>query len=135
MFPLRWLVRLGAVALMLGAVLGCGSDPAPKTYPVQGSVTLDKKPLEKGTIYFKIVQTGDLASFEIKDGEFSGKLPEGERRVEIVSMVSKGVKDFNGMKGEVTENVIPPDYNVNSKLTATVTRDGPNKFTFDVKSK
>ncbi len=130
----RWLVCLIAGALALSSVSGCDKPP-PKRYPVQGKVNLDKKPLEKGVIYFKIIETGEIDTFQVQNGEFAGQLAEGERRVEVVSYVSRGEKDFGGMKGEVQENLIPAQYNLDSKLTAKITPTGPNQFAFELTSK
>ena len=97
-------------------------------------MTHDGHPLAEGTVYFKTAQTGAIDTFPVKDGKFEGTAEVGERRVEISAYRTK-TGNFNGMKGEVKENLIPAPYNVNSKLTATVTPDGPNTFQFDVKSK
>ncbi len=120
------------VSVMLG---GCGSGepPAPKKYPVSGKVTQDGKPLPEGTILFKTVAAGSVQSMDIKDGEFRGEAEAGDRRVEINAYrVITG--DFNGMKGEVQESLIPPRYNTASTLTAKVTAGGANQFTFEVTS-
>ncbi|MBA4191334.1 MAG: hypothetical protein C0467_25410 [Planctomycetaceae bacterium] len=131
----RWVLYLLGVALGIPSLNGCGKPATPKRYAVQGRVTLDKKPLEKGVIYFKIVESGELNTFQIQNGEFAGELGEGERRVEIVSYVSRGERDIGGMKGEFQENLIPAHYNIDSKITATVTPTGPNQFVFDLVSR
>lgn len=125
---------LAVVAFLAAApLLGCGAS-GPKVYPVSGTVTLDRKPLADGVIYFKTLQTGTLETFPVKDGEFKGDAQEGDRRVEI-SAYRTTIQGSGAMKGEVKENLIPPRYNVDSKLTAAVTRDGPNTFKFDLASK
>jgi hypothetical protein len=132
---MSWICRLlnaGGLVVLFAAVVGCG-DSGPKKFPVQGTVTLDKKLLEKGTIYFKTLQTGVVDSLEIVNGEYRGDVAEGERRVEIVSYRMK-VQDLNGMKGEVQENLVPRQYNTDSKLSATITA-GPNQFPFELFSK
>ncbi|OWK40476.1 hypothetical protein FRUB_05395 [Fimbriiglobus ruber] len=120
--------------LILGGFVGCGGGQTVKTFPVEGTVTLDKKPLEKGTIYFKTVETGALDTLDIRDGKFHGQASEGQRRVEIVSYETK-IMGTGAMKGEVQFNLIPPKYNSESKLTETVKPGGPNQFTFDLASK
>jgi hypothetical protein len=125
---------LSVVAVLAASLLlGCGAS-GPKVYPVSGTVTLDGKPLPDGVIYFKTLQTGTLETFPVKDGEFKGQAQEGDRRVEI-SAYRTTIQGAAGMKGEVKENLIPPRYNVDSTLTAAVTRDGPNTFKFEVASK
>ena len=39
----------------------------PLKAPVSGSVTLDGKPLDEGTIYFKTVQQGSVDRMDIKE--------------------------------------------------------------------
>jgi hypothetical protein len=134
MSRVRWFVRLAALAAAAG-VAGCAKENTPKRYPVSGTVTLDKKPLDKGVIFFRVVATGELDTMPVEKGAFSGRTGEGERRVEVVSEVSRGEKDFGGMKGEFHENIIPAKYNVDSTLKATVTAAGPNTFAFDLTSK
>jgi hypothetical protein len=127
-----------AAWLLLGASLamvGCfGGPPEPSRYPVSGSVMLDGMPLPEGKINFMTPQTGAIDSLDIKDGKFSGKAQAGDRRVEInayqVEVVNK-----DGMQSEAQTDLIPPEYNKESKLTATVTAAGPNTFSFEVKSK
>ncbi len=131
MFSSRGLVTVCCLALILAGTGGCG-EAGPKKYPVKGTVTLDKKPLANGTVYFKTIETGAIETFEILNGEFQGQALEGERRVEIVSYISKGEKDFDGMKSEVTVNVVPPKYNTDSRLTASVTATGPNEYAFEL---
>ncbi len=116
--------------------VACQNGPAqPKKHAVSGTVTLDGKPLsETGMIYFKTIATGDIDAMEIKDGKFSGSAIPGERRVEIV-VYRVTMQDLNGMKGEVKENLIPPRYNSETTLTAKVTPEGPNQFSFELTSK
>ncbi len=123
--------------LVIGFALpGCGSDgpPQPERYPVSGTVTLDGKPLETGTIYFKTVATGGIDGMEIHGGQFSGDAEAGERRVEISSMRTI-IADMGGMQSEAQVNDIPPRYNSESNVTVNVTPEGPNDFTFEVTSK
>lgn len=133
---MTWLHKWTAsavVVLILVAQIGCGKA-GPKVVTVSGTVTYDGQPLAEGTVYFKTPETGAINSLPVKNGKFEGNAEVGERRVEINAYRTKS-QDFNGMKGEVKENLIPTRYNADSKLTATVTADGPNTFQFEVKSK
>lgn len=128
------LPRIASLVLLLGllALLGCGSK-GPKRSPVSGTVTLDGKPLAKGVVYFKTVQTGAIDTLPVNDGKFEGQAEEGARRVEINSYRSKTIS--GPMGGEVQENLVAPRYNSESTLTATVTPTGPNSFKFEVEGK
>lgn len=136
MHSVSWAARLAAVVAAVAGLVGCADKVnAPKRYPISGTVTLDKKPLDKGEIYFRVVATGELDILPVEKGAFSGQTGEGERRVEVVSIVSRGEKDFGGMKGELQENIVPSKYNIDSNLKANVTPAGPNTFAFDLTSK
>jgi len=128
-----WCALILVFFLVLPSLVGCGHR-GPKVFPVSGTVTVDRQPLADGLIYFKTVQTGVAESFPIKDGAFEGQAQEGERRIEIYSYRTK-VENFSGMKGEVKENLIPNRYNLESNLTAKVTPNGPNQFTFELTKK
>jgi hypothetical protein len=122
------------ICVTLTACQGDGRKEA-KKYPVSGAVTLDGKPLiEDGLIYFKNIAAGSIDTMNIKDGQYSGSSEAGDRRVEIYVFRVK-TQDFNGMKSEVKENLIPDRYNVESTFSAKVTPEGPNKFDFEMTSK
>ena len=129
-WPLR-IVRLSL--LILPFLLGCGPS-GPKMLPIGGAVTIDGKPMADGLIAFKTIQTGDIETMKVKEGRFGGNVKEGDRRVEIYMFGTKK-GDFNGMPMEFKSNVIPPRYSSASTLTAKVTGEGPNQFTFDIQSK
>jgi hypothetical protein len=113
--------------------MGCGPS-GPKVVPVSGTITMDGKPLADGLVSFKTVQTGDIETISVKDGQFQGKAEEGDRRVEIYTFrINKG--DFGGMPREFKQNLVPPRYSAESTLTAKVTSEGPNQFVFEIKSK
>jgi hypothetical protein len=121
------------VLLVLSASIGCGkSEPQP--VPVSGTVSLDGHPLTEGFLYFKTIETGAVERFDIAAGEFQGKALAGTRRVEIYSNRPKTVI-IDGAPVEVPDNVVHPSYNTESTLTAEVTPEGPNRFTFEVKTK
>jgi hypothetical protein len=102
--------------------------------PVSGTITMDGKPLTDGLVSFKTVQTGDIETMNVKDGQFRGNAKEGDRRVEIYTFrINKG--DFGGMPMEFKANLVPPRYSSESTLTAKVTTEGPNEFAFSIQSK
>jgi hypothetical protein len=130
-------LRVAAWLLLAASlpVVGCSSGPKePARYAVSGTVTLDGAPLPEGKINFMTPDTGAIDTLDIKEGKFSGKAQAGDRRVEI-NAYHVEVVDKDGMKSEAQTDLIPPEYNKESKLTAQVTSGGPNTFSFDVKSK
>ncbi len=120
------------LATML-TLAGCGT-PGVKLAPVSGTVTLDGAPLAEGTVYFKTVATGAIEAFAVKGGQFSGNAEPGERRVEVTAYRSTP-RPNDPMKGVTQESLVGANDNTGSKLTATVSAEGPNAFTFNVKAK
>lgn len=115
----------------LSASIGCAPSPPPLVQ-VSGTVKLGDQPLLEGFMYFKTIATGNLERFEIVNGEFKGKALPGVRRVEIYANRRVTV-EIDGKDVEVPENIIDRSFNLDSTLTAEVTSEGPNRFTFTVK--
>lgn len=130
----------------LAAVLLCamsiGCDQGPQRIPVSGSVELDGKPLATGSLLMTPLKSGPVAGCDIKDGRFEMPMERGpgpgEYRVEITAYRPTGKKlydsDFN-VSTETLEPIVPARYNTATELTATVSDEIENKFTFDLKSK
>lgn len=121
------LVRLGCGFLML-ALLGCGGKVM---VPVSGAVSFNGTPVEEGEIVFQPEDASEAPDAgAIKNGEFAFKANVGARKVQI-----RGLKTIKVMEmGPVKENYIPEKFNAKTTLTETITAQGPNRFTFDLKS-
>jgi len=137
------LSQFAAIAAVLASVAGCssGGRPAEKTYPVSGTVTLDGQPLAEGEIIFKDPAKGDVYLGQIKDGKFELQASAGPKRVEIYAYkmeLDPVAREMYGEEAQPTKvNYIPPRYNTESTLTATVeaaTDKGKNSFEFAITS-
>lgn len=148
------LFPLAPAGFLLAAALatGCGSGtlaPLPVAN-VSGTVTLDGKPLEKGTISFATDGRSPQV-FEIRDGKYNGAAMVGSNSISISSrkpIVFAGGKDPSGgrLKGSSQggppgappsvpeEETLPAVYNKDSKESRVVESGGANKFDFDLKS-
>jgi hypothetical protein len=121
---------------------GLGCSEGPLRLPVSGSVELDGKPLATGSLLMVPTKTGPVAGCDIKDGQFEmptdrGPGP-GEYRVEITAYRPTGRKVYDSdlnASTETLEPIIPVRYNTQSELTATISLEAENRFTFDLKSK
>lgn len=138
----RRVVLLLMVGVLLSGCFGRSSRREEKTYPVKGTVLLDDQPMAEGEIYFKNPATGSVHICQIKDGKFEGQVSAGDKRVEIMAYkieIDPVAKEMYGDQAEPTKiNIIPPQYNVNSTLTAKVeaTSDvNQNTFEFKITSK
>jgi hypothetical protein len=118
--------------------LGCSTDT--KHCTVSGTVTLDGQPLKSGTIRFDAVDNRTAAAdASITDGEFSIKVPPGDKRISITSPKVIGKKKMYDTPDspvyDVTEESLPKRYNAQSELKLTVTAGQQEAPPFDLKSK
>jgi hypothetical protein len=133
-------LRLLALAGCLPALLaGCGDS---KRQGIEGTVTFDGKPLEKGYVAFtpQPGTTSPTAGAEIKDGRFSIGAAEGvfvgKFRVEIIATrpSNKTVRNFRGVFPNVDEQFLPARYNSESELSVDVKSNGRNQVKFELTS-
>jgi hypothetical protein len=125
-----------AAAILL--VAGC-EQPAP-VGQVQGTVTLDGKPVDNGIIRFtpldgKVGTAGGV----VENGRFTSTVPVAKHRVEISATKITGEATPEGRHsvnaGDYTATELIPDkYNTDSELTLDVT-SGLNEPHFDLKSR
>jgi hypothetical protein len=129
---MRWLILLTLVSS--AALVGCG-DKGPKKYPVSGTVTVDGKPVPKGSIVFANKGGGNAPDAgTIVDGNYKFEATEGVKRVEITASREKaGINPAMGAAPK--EEYIPARFNTASTLEANVTAAGPNTFNFQVNEK
>ena len=126
---------------VLGVLLMCGCGSGGRQ-SIDGTVTLDGQPLEKGTITF-IPQSGTqgpTAGAEIADGRYAiptaGGTFSDKFRVEITAARPSGkMTEIEGQLYDVPEQFIPPAYNTASQLEAEVEAGAENHFEFAVSSK
>ncbi len=136
-------VLLVSFVSLLATGIGCGpSDPREA---VSGTVTLDGKPLDQGTIEFVPTAQGVLSGGVISGGKFDVPadrgLPPGTYTVRVYSADppsdTAAAPDVGGAGAggyPMAKDRIPPKYNSESSLTAEVTPGGENHFIFEVTS-
>lgn len=137
MIPTRFRFLLVPFAFAALVVSGCGSGAG-----VSGTVSYDNQPVDGGGIAF--IPSGDkqpAASGRIIAGRYeiprSDKLPAGKYTVQITWLKSSGKKVKSetdpGTEVEETTQVIPVEYNLQSKLSVDIT-SGSNTHNFDLKA-
>lgn len=137
---------LGGLSLALVMLCGCGGDDDP-TLPISGTVKLNGEPVAHGDIEFAAKQPNGLrrgamiVNGQYKTAPREGLVP-GEYIVRIFSVPNQSTPaDQQIMPGEEdlgapsARDMIPPEYNMRSKQTITVTAEGPNVFDYDIQSK
>jgi hypothetical protein len=133
----RWSVALVVLAHVAGSV-GCRSGDGRARYAVDGEVTLDGQPLAEGTVVF-YPTTGDhdADTASIVNGKFSVMTTEGTKRVEIDASTLSDKTEPSAIDGKpvrVRISLIPPRYNHESTLTATVDPRPQNRVRFELSS-
>jgi hypothetical protein len=129
-----WTLFFLATSLM--ATVGCAGDTKHGT--VSGRVTLDSQPLTTGAIHFEPIdgQTATAAAV-ITDGQFTAKVPPGEKRVLISAPKVVGKQKMyetpDSPTVDITEEMLPKRYNSQSTLTCTVAL-GSQEETFELTS-
>jgi hypothetical protein len=140
-----WAPLLVLLSLYLAS---CSGNSGPERVAVQGTIRLGEVPLANGQIrYIPMGETsGPAAVAAITDGQYAFNEADGPivgtHRIEIESLDRF---DFelddeqafarSAESGKLRKrplNPIPAIYNVKSKLTATVERDGDPIFDFDL---
>jgi hypothetical protein len=131
-----------APALAFLAV-GCGGDAGAPRLATSGTVTLDGKPLDSGTITFIPAEGGPGAFGTIRSGAYqfgAGDGPTaGHYAVEIIDVRPTGRTipnpDAPGSTIAEVRNAIPPRYNARTELAADVRPDAENTFRFDLSTR
>jgi hypothetical protein len=127
-------------ALLLLFLVGCGGGGSgPETFTVSGNVSLDGKPIEKGTISFVPADgKGPTAGAVIKDGAYTAKVTAGSKKVTIVAPKVVGTRKlYDTPDSPTTEEIkesIPAKYNSKTTLTANIQGDASDQ-NFPLKSK
>jgi len=135
---LRRLFCTGLPTLLVICLVGCGESgpPQPSRTKVQGTVTLDGAPLEKGTISLtseEDVRLGRPAGgSEIVNGKYEMLVTPGKKQVAIRAPKESGQPDDTGLVPTVES--IPAKYNTKTELEAEVQETGPQTLDFSLTS-
>jgi hypothetical protein len=124
--------------LLMLVLAGCSGGDG--RLPVTGDVKLKGAPLKDGIIEFSsasIVSGAQIINGKYEIPADQGLAP-GEYKVSITAGDGKTPADSpDGIPGPtganiVSKELVPAEYNVKSKITANVTKSGPNKFDYDI---
>lgn len=121
-----------ALALVIAVFVGCSKGPA--MGDIYGTVTLDGKPLETGTInFFPVNGDTQTTGGVIKNGKFEVRVPVSKQIVKIASTI---VTSPPGTPDELLtfKKLVPDKYNLKSELRLDV-KAGRNEPVYDLKSK
>ena len=144
--PLQMTYRviLGAFSVGLVAVLSGVGGSDPSRVSVAGTVMIDGKPLESGTIRFIMTTPSEQLHVDvsvIQDGVYaipnSDSLIPGTYLIQIKSYAQEAVpKDIKSNADEIPPELrvlVPSRYNEKSVLQIQIQHGGLSKFDFDLK--
>ncbi|MEZ5943095.1 MAG: hypothetical protein R3C18_17010 [Planctomycetaceae bacterium] len=122
------MLRVSTIMVLALLLNGCGGgDDGPTTYTVSGTVTLNGETLSQGDIIFRPADgTGQSYAGKVVDGAYQFECEAGEKKVEITSyreVPGQTREDNPGEVVNVTEQIVPANYNVNSELKASISAD------------
>ncbi len=131
-------MRCFSALVGLLALLAAGCGDSSKTAVVSGTVELDGKPLESGTLTFIPVDgMSPTAGGTIKRGHFSVRVPITTMKVSIsaprVVSMKKLYNTPDSPERPITEEALPARYNEATELTIEV-RPGTNAHDFPLTS-
>lgn len=126
-----------ATAIVAGS-LGCRPGDGRARYPVDGEVTLDGQPLAEGiVVFYPATGDHDADTASIVNGKFTLLTTEGTKRVEIDASTLSDKTEPSAIDGKpvrVRISLIPPRYNRESTLAASVKAQQHNQVRFELDS-
>jgi hypothetical protein len=129
----RWFL-LAAILYLIVFLPAC-SQSRPSPLHVQGTVNVDGKPLDDGSITLFGADGGAPDEIPVKDGKFDGRATPGKKRVELRAFrMGKETKMGDTVMPATKENYLPPRLNTDSKLAAEVSATGIDPSKFEVTS-
>lgn len=136
-----------AVSLFAALLAGCGDDKVGGRMQVNGTVKLHGtsisdgaivmfEPLEnQGTAGNATVSHGTFTvpkDVGLKPGRYLVRITAGDGKTAVNPVDDNNPPGPSGGTNIISKDIVPADWNVNSKQEVTVTKDGPNKFDFDI---
>ena len=129
------LTRFLLLTAALLTAVGCGTGQPP-TGIVNGDVTWDGQPLKDGHIRYEAADGKSTGEAPIKDGKFTATVQTGDMKVRISANKVIGKKKMydtpDSPTVDMTEEMLPPKYNVQTELKATVA-SGTQTAKFELK--
>jgi hypothetical protein len=139
-------LAIGILALTALAA-GCSKPQTGGRFAVSGTVKLNGQPIKDGAIVlFEPLDSQDTAgNATVYGGAFAISLQSGLKPGRYLIRVTAGdgqtavnPVDPNSPPGPtasaniISKDLVPANWNENSKQEVTVTKEGPNKFDFDI---
>jgi hypothetical protein len=119
------------VVVTLVVLSGCDSK---ENTEVSGTVNIDGSALKEGDILFESSDgSAAPAAGKIVNGKYSLKVPPGAKKV-LITATREGKKKDAAMGAAAREQMIAPEFNVKTTLTADIKAGKQDGVNFEVKS-
>jgi len=136
-----------SVGILLAVILVAGcTNSSDGRLEVSGTVTLKGQPIKDGAIVMlEPMESQDTAanvtvsggafkipnSAGLKPGKYLVRITAGDGKT-AVNPLDADSPPGPGGSNIISKELVPGDWNVNSKQEVTVSKDGPNKFDFSI---
>ncbi len=134
------------LAAALTAVLGCSGSPDDrqevsgkvtlKGQPIKDGALIDFSPLENQSTGVNAVITGGVYRIPrqsgLKPGKYLVRVSAGDGKTAINPLNPDAPPGPSGGTNIISKDLVPKDWNVNSKQQVAVTSGGPNTFDFAI---
>ncbi|HKB03483.1 MAG TPA: hypothetical protein VKD90_14770 [Gemmataceae bacterium] len=107
-----------------------------KGQPIKDGALVMFEPLDNQDTAGNATVTGGSYTFPqvagLKPGRYLVRVTLGDGKTAVNPVDPEAGPGPTGGSNIISRDLVPPDWNVNSKQEVTVTKDGPNKFDFDI---
>jgi hypothetical protein len=132
--------------LTLAFAAGCSSEVGGR-YAVSGSIKLHGQAIKDGAIImFEPLEGQDTAGNSttaggeyslpkqvgLKPGRYLIRITAGDGKTAVNPVDPNSPPGPSGGTNIISKDLVPVDWNLNSKQEINVTKDGPNKFDFNI---
>lgn len=136
---MKHLVIVFGLLISLSAC-GCGKTDRLKRQAISGTITLNGKPLPRGSIEFTPTTNGSPSGASIQDGKYAVPkekgLPPGDYIVRIsASNPDEKAIEVPGESNKISPELIPAKYNTKSTLSFHVDEKEENIFDLNIDKK
>lgn len=142
-------IRRPGAGLVIVLVLAAGcSAPDDGRREVSGTITLKGQPIADGAIVlFEPLEGQDTAAnatvagggqyaiprqVGLKPGRYLIRITAGDGKTAVNPVDPDSPPGPSGGTNIMSKDLVPRDWNVNSKREVTVSKDSPNRFDFDI---
>ena len=142
----RHVLALGLSACSVLFLAGCTGDSASGLVGVRGKVKLKGQPIKDGTVSFEPTEGQDTRATAVitdgaydiprgtglKPGKYLIRVSAGDGKTAVNPVDEDSPPGPTGGTNIISKDLVPKDWNVNSRQERTITTDNPNTIDFEI---